>query len=159
MNFPVGSGQELRMEDNMFRADPKIRLRFLLITFVVVLVGAALVYWGTPMFRQYLQNLYDTRQAGRLITVLRITELAMVLIFLGFLPFGIRTYRTGRRIARDKVFPLPGMWVLNDTPVVEGPAAVRRAVVYYILSILLVVMSVGGIVAVHLLLNRIVDIL
>jgi hypothetical protein len=149
----------MESETTIVRADPKVRMRYMIITMLIIIAGAALIHWGAPVLRARIQQLYDSRQIGDLIKLLRIIEGVMVLIFIGFLPFAVRTLRTGLQVAREKHFPLPGMVVLSDTPILDGKPALRRAVLYYILAGALFFTCVAGIFTVHILLNRIINLL
>lgn len=64
--------------------------------------------------------------------------------------FGVYLWRQAARIHLAERFPLPGQPVIRDTVVLEGRAAVLRAVALRVLSILLLLAGVSLVVMVRL---------
>ena len=111
------------------RADARSWRQGLVVALVVVLIGAILIV----AYKQYAPELHawlgDTPSESR--TRFGIVLAAMAA--LGCVPLlGLAVYLWifGNRVIRAQRFPLPGSFVVRDTPVLRDRAAIRRGRVF-----------------------------
>jgi hypothetical protein len=132
------------VEGGILKADPAYRRRILIgysLFWALFLLAFLSVYqWGAPALLQYLER-QKPADAARLLdvavkaSVLLSASLSMVACAYGF--------RNARRIRTSGQLPAPGTRVLYDTPIVEGPAAVRWGTVMMTLSVVLALFFVS----------------
>ncbi len=126
------------MEKEILRADKGYRRKtFARLTILGVAAAAfcgALILWGHPWMRGYLETL-EPGQALRLLTW------TSALVPLTFLPVCALIYWQGRKIIRTACFPPPGTRVIRDTVVIRGAGAVARGRLLVGLALTLALLS------------------
>ena len=143
----VSVSQQL-VERRVLRADPAYRRRFLirysLFSALLVLLSLAVYQWGAPILSQYI----DRQKPAEAVRLLGLMMKASVLLTAS-LAVGVSAYmfRLGWRARTSGQLPSPGTRVLHDTPIVEGPAAVRQGTLMITLSVVLALIVVSGALA------------
>lgn len=106
------------------RADPALRRKALLILVGGALAGTAVIGFGLPALQAWAT---EQIAAGRLgIRRLICFGMGPVIVALasGVIASGLNMIHIGRRVLAAERFPPPGLRVLRDTPVIDGPRAV-----------------------------------
>ena len=123
--------------EQIVKADPKARQLVLAFLLIGLLVGAFLVAWLLPFFKNYLTALPP-------VEALETIRVVLVILFLGVAPAGIYIFWIGGKVAKTKCFPPPGMKVIRDTRIVTGPKAVTRGAVLMIMAVVVILLGVIG---------------
>ena len=120
------------------RADPAARRHAACLLILGALVGSLLIArfarYRTPL-RDWLVS--DPRAAPHRVKLALV--LSAALLTAPMVAFAVCFWRFGDTILRAGQFPPPGHRVMRDTPVLDGPAAVRRGRAFKILALGLVV--------------------
>jgi hypothetical protein len=122
------------------RADPTARRHATWLLILGALVGSLFIAgferYRTPL-REWL--LSDPRAATHRVKLALV--LSAALLTAPIVAFAVYFWRFGDTILRARQFPPPRHRVVRDTPVLDGPAAVRRGRAFKILALGLVVAS------------------
>jgi len=125
-------------------ADPALRRQALIaVTLAAVLGSAALL--GLQHWLTDLQARPAREELQGLLSALRGCTFSMCGLLVGL---AFYSWRLARRVTRDQRFPPLGRRVLRDTPVLEGAAALNRARILRMLAVILVLSSLGLMMAV-----------
>ncbi|MDJ0704886.1 MAG: hypothetical protein QNJ46_16515 [Leptolyngbyaceae cyanobacterium MO_188.B28] len=121
----------------ILKADPEYRRKCLLLYGALAAVGLALAHWGAPLLKAWILG-KELSEAIRLLQVL------LGLMGLPLLLMAYYSYRLARKAIASSQFPPPGMKVLRDTEILEGPAARRKGRQLWVVSIALALIAVIG---------------
>jgi hypothetical protein len=108
------------------RADPVLHRRAVLIVAAGTLIGALLIF----LFERYQGQMQAWLLADPSALETRMRAVLVMVALVLFAPlaaFGVWCWRFGGRVREAAMFPPPGVRVVRDTPVVEGAAALARA--------------------------------
>jgi hypothetical protein len=130
-------------EGRILKADPAYRRRILigysLFWALLLLTFLAVYQWGTPALLQYLER-QKPADAARLLDV---TVKASVLLSASLaVVASVYGVRNGWRIRTSGQLPPPGVRVLYDAPIIEGPAAVRWGTINMMVSVVVALVFV-----------------
>ena len=122
----------------MAKADPAAQRRMGILVAVVGLGGGALIFSIQRWFPDLLRWAVDG--SGRIWGV----AAGLVVMVCGpLLILALHFLRMASRVARAGRFPPPGLTVIRDTPVLEGPAAERRVLVFRVMAVAVGALSLG----------------
>ena len=140
------------MFEEVVRADKKYR-RKLFVSYLVLLLGVfAVIRFGVPWLRSYLQSL----PADRAILVI---EIVTITFLIGFIGPAMYLISYGRKIIRYQCIPFPGAKVIRDTRVKRGLKAVRMGKMLCYLGITCIVLALAGSIAIHVIMDRFLNVL
>ena len=122
------------MNQEIIRADKRHRRKFFVIYILLVSLGAVLFEWVVPWGKEYLQRLDPE-------TALSVVKIALVVMFLSIVPFGLYLWKFGRKVMEHQRFPPPGVKVIRDTRLIEGEKAKVRGQVMVVLALILIVVG------------------
>lgn len=120
------------------RADPTARRHAVWLLILAALVGSLFIA-GFERYRTPLRDwlVSDPRAATHRVRLALV--LSAAILTAPIVAFAVYFWRFGDTILRARQFPPPGHRVMRDTPVLDGPAAVRRGHAFKILALGLVV--------------------
>ena len=122
-------------------ATPGARRRAALLAALTALVGAVLVTWVRDLLGEAAASVKSDPlgAAARATAALRVAAAATALPLFAIVGYG---YVLAFRIRASGRFPPPGTSVSRDTPVLRGPAALRRA---RLLALLMTVLAAAAV--------------
>lgn len=126
------------------KADPRARAVVAVAFALVMLAGGALLFVAS-IYGEAIEAWVREDLAARVPIVLATMAALTVgptLLFAGYL------WSVGVRIVRSRRYPPPGLWVVNDTPVLEGADAVARG--RLMKGIALVIAACGALLAIFI---------
>ena len=131
---------------NLQKADPQERRKAIILVLLTTIAAAILVVPTTSRLnalRDWLtEDPSQTQVRFRYVAAALSVGLAVPIVW-----FSIYSWRLAGRIRRAGQFPPPGLRVLRDTVIVRGARAHRRAAFLQLLSVLLILSTVGFIAA------------
>lgn len=98
----------------------------------MTLIGIAVIKWGIPVFKSYLNRLPAEDELQVLNIVLSISILSLI-------PWAIYFYRFGRKVIESNQYPPPGVKVIHDTLVLTDKAACRRGHIFRAAGLLIII--------------------
>ena len=131
------SDESDRTAYGVVKADPRTRRRAMVLVLCAMAAGLALIVWGLPRYKNYVEGL-DWQAA---LNTIRYTLAAL---FLLVLPGGAYLFHLGGRVMKAGQYPPPGMKVFRDTAITTGSAARRRAVSILVLAALMMGLGLCG---------------
>ena len=116
------------------RADPTARRHAVWLLILGALVGSLFIA-GFERYRTPLRDwlVSDPRAATHRVRLALV--LSAALLTAPIVAFAVYFWRFGDTILRARQFPPPGHRVIRDTPVLDGPAAMRRGHAFKILAL------------------------
>ncbi|NCC23664.1 MAG: hypothetical protein EOM25_00490 [Deltaproteobacteria bacterium] len=127
----------MKSQSEIIAHDPALRRKVFLAALLAALVLLPLLIWG-------LHGGKDWVMTQPLVKSVRILGLAMAGIFLTLVPVALFLGWLGLRIAKARVFPLPGARVLRPTIRLTGEEAAARGRLIMILSAMLGLCGLAG---------------
>ena len=124
-------------EQKIVRADAVLRRKALIILTCVVVFGLAFFGLLLPLALKGLARLRPD-QARFLVGAV------LILMFLSFVPAALYLFGLGRTVLRESLFPPPGMKVIKDTPLLEGPEAQLRGIAFLFIALFIFLMALIG---------------
>jgi hypothetical protein len=122
------------------RADPDARRRAIVVITVATVVGGIAIFAGErcwPVVADWLSS-----DPGRFrLRLATITTLAVALTAVPLLGFAAYAWSLGTRVRHQQRFPLEGVRLVRDTPVVSGAAAAARGRFMQVLAVLLAALA------------------
>jgi len=106
------------------RADPGARTTALWIMGAVIALGV-LAFAATMNFEQKIADWARSAAAG-MDSPIQFLVVALFVVMLPMVGISIWVFREGSKMVRTQRIPYPGQKVIKDTPVIEGPEAVKR---------------------------------
>ncbi|MFP4031305.1 MAG: hypothetical protein ACLFRG_02050 [Desulfococcaceae bacterium] len=128
------------MDEQVLSADPRYRRNLLWLALVLVLVGAAIIFWFQGIIDQIVV-LAETDPAAAVQRTHWVFTTLMGCFGFGLLALGICLFQLGIRILRSGRMPPPGTRAIRDVPIRTGAQAVRRG---RLLLALAVVFALAG---------------
>jgi len=131
------------MDDEIIRADRKLRRRMLWLTGLLGLAGLI----GLAFVHHYLQGINDLVGEDREAAALNAARLAVGMAWmagLSLVGIGIWFLRAGHRVRRWRRFPPPGAKVIRDTKVRTGLDARDFATLFTTIGLLTAVLGAVG---------------
>jgi hypothetical protein len=116
------------------KTDPNARRKVVLVLVVGTCAGALLIVaferYRIPLSDWVLADPGASAQRARSVFVL-----LAVLLLAPLLAFAAYLWSLGERVVRAREFPLPGLPVIRDTPVITGESAVSRGRLLKVLAL------------------------
>jgi hypothetical protein len=104
------------------RADPKLRVTAIAVVIAALVLGAVL--W--VMLEQWFSALKQLPASAAQAQLLTAFAWAFGSVCIAIIWLAVSFWRSGARVRRAAQWPLPGLGVVRDTPVLRGDAAVAR---------------------------------
>ena len=142
-NFPAdktGSNGFNNGKQQIDKADRQIRKRMILLVVVEILLGLVLILW----FYTYLETLLTIGAEApetAMNKVLNLLGIVLTIVAISLIGFSFYILKVAFMVFRSSRFPPPGMRVIKDTRVVEGRKARFRAVLFLLISALMIAAS------------------
>jgi len=126
------------MNHRIVLVDKKYRKKVLIIYFISVALGAALIIWGLPCVKGQIEELDNESALNNLIMIVRF-------MFLSIVPLGFYILSYGYKVLVHEQFPPPDSKVIIGTKIIEGEKAQMRGRFIIATSISLIgVCLIGG---------------
>ncbi len=137
--------------NEIVKANPKYRTILIFIAIGVIVFLFAVVMWGGPWFRHYINSMVEQNRMDDLKRAMMYLEIAMVAIIAVFSVFGAKFVIMGKRTIRERRFPPTGVRVIRDTEIVIEEDALSRGRLVSRLGYVLIITSVVTIVVIVML--------
>ncbi len=131
-----------QLHEEIQTADPAARRRALLFVFLVVVVGLS----ALALVQSAVNDVRDLPGSLRPEAIAQLILLLKLIVggaSVTFVATGLWLWRFAAKVLETRRFPPPGHAVLNDTKVLRGEAAKRRARLGIVLGGLLIVAAVA----------------
>jgi hypothetical protein len=116
--------------ETVVKANSHHRLWTVAVLVAVLSLGVLLTIEFKPYFEQHREAFEQEIRQGSHASVIREMKMLSTVISLGvavpLMTIGIGLLYQGKRVLGSAQYPYPGMMILRDTKLEEGPAAIKR---------------------------------